>query len=177
MHPNTLAAAGAALLLFLACTSAGAAAAPAPAPAPDLTPPLGATLVREVQAGGAQVYACRAAAEGTYQWTLTGPKALLVNDDGSDFGIHGAGPSWTAADGSSIRADGAHPLAVVKVTGAVPALLLKVVASTGSGALSGVQFVRRADTEGGLPPLTGCDAAHTGATIAVHYSAVYTFFR
>jgi Protein of unknown function (DUF3455) len=37
--------------------------------------------------------------------------------------------------------------------------------------------VRRADTEGGLPPASGCDAAHTGATTAVHYSAVYTFFR
>jgi hypothetical protein len=108
---------------------------------------------------------------------LTGPKALLVNDDGSDFGMHGAGPTWTAADGSSIRADGAHPLAVVKRAGAVPGLMLKVVSSNGSGALSGVQFVRRADTEGGAAPATDCDAAHAGATTAVHYSAVYTFFR
>jgi hypothetical protein len=175
MYRNTPRATGAALLLFLTCATAGAAANAAPEP--ELTPPPGATLVREVQAGGAQVYACRTAADGAYQWTLTGPKALLVNDDGSDFGMHGAGPSWTAADGSSIRADGAHPLAVVKRTGAVPALMLKVVSSTGSGALSGVQFVRRADTEGGLAPATGCDAAHAGATTAVHYSAVYTFFR
>jgi uncharacterized protein DUF3455 len=175
MYRNTLSAAGAALLLFLTCASAGAAAGAAPEL--ELTPPPGATLVREVQAGGVQVYGCRAAADGSYQWTLTGPKALLVNDDGSDFGMHSAGPTWTAADGSSIRADGAHPLAVVKRTGAVPALLLKVVSATGSGALTGVQFVRRADTEGGLAPATGCDAGHAGATTAVHYSAVYAFFR
>jgi len=141
MHRNTLRAAGAALLLFLTRASAGAAADAAPEPEP--TPPPGTTLVR-VQAGGAQVYACRSAADGTYQWTLTGPKAPLVNDDGSDFGMHSAGPAWTAVDGSSIRADGAHPLAVVKRTGAVPALMLKVISSNGSGALSGVQFVRRA---------------------------------
>lgn len=175
MKRNIVYAAAAAFVFFLDCASTGAPANAAPDPEP--TPPPGTTLVREVQAGGAQVYACRAAADGAYQWTLTGPKAMLLNDDGTDFGTHAAGPSWTAADGSSIRADGAHPVAVVKRPGAVPALLLKVISSNGSGALSGVQFVRRADTEGGVAPATGCDAAHAGATTAVHYSAVYTFFR
>jgi hypothetical protein len=175
MYRITPHAMGAMLLVFLTCAAVENTAGAAPEP--ELTPPPGATPVREVQAGGAQVYACRAAADGTYQWTLTGPKALLVNDDGSDFGTHGAGPSWTAADGSTIRADGAHPLAVVKRTGAVPALMLKVVSSNGSGLLTGVQYVRRADTEGGVAPARGCDAAHAGATTAVHYSAVYTFFR
>jgi hypothetical protein len=133
MYRKTPRAMGAALLLFLTCAAVHDTAGAAPEP--ELTPPPGATIVREVQAGGAQVYACRAAA------------------------------------------DGAHLLAVVKRAGAVPALMLKVVSSNGSGALSGVQFVRRADTEGGAAPATGCDAAHAGATTAVHYSAVYTFFR
>jgi hypothetical protein len=144
---------------------------------PEIAPPAGATVVREVQAGGAQVYACRVTAAGAYQWTLVGPNAILVNDDGTSFGTHTTGPAWTAADGSSITADGAHPLTVVKRSEGVPALLLAVASSTGTGVLTGVRYVRRADTAGGFAPATGCDAAHVNAQTAVHYSAVYTFYR
>jgi hypothetical protein len=160
-----------AFLLTLAAASAQVQ------PTPDITPPAGVTLLREVQAGGVQVYACGKSAAGTYRWTLVGPKAILVQQDGSDFGTHGAGPTWTAHDGSSITGDGAHPLAKVERTGSVPSLLLAVTASSGSGALSSVRFVRRSDTEGGLPPADGCDAAHEGATTASHYSAIYSFYR
>ncbi len=133
--------------------------------------------MREVQAGGAQVYACRSLPSGAYAWTLVGPKAVLVNDDGSDFGTHAAGPTWMSVDGSKISADGAHPLEKVARANAVPALLLAVTSSEGNGILAGVRYVRRADTEGGLAPDGGCDAAHAGATAASHYSAVYTFYR
>jgi hypothetical protein len=61
--------------------------------------------------------------------------------------------------------------------GSVPAVLLRVSSSSGDGVLHDVHFVRRADTEGGAPPTTGCDAAHLNATAARHYSAVYTFYR
>ena len=159
------------LLLAVVVSSGVAIAQPEPAAPP------GSVIVREVQAGGAQVYACRANATGSYQWVLVGPKAVLVNDDGSDFGTHSAGPTWTAVDGSSIGADGAHPLARVDRAQSVPALLLTVTSSHGSGVLNGVRFVRRADTEGGVAPSTGCDAAHLNATAASHYSAVYTFYR
>jgi hypothetical protein len=159
--------------LFAGCGSAGAQAQDAVEP----TPPPGATVVREVQAGGAQVYACRAGADGAFAWSLVGPKALLINDDGSDFGTHAAGPVWTAVDGSSVGADGAHPLAKIDHPGSVPALLLTVTSSHGSGALTGVRFVRRAETQGGAAPAAGCDAEHANATTASRYSAVYTFYR
>ncbi|MGP6191144.1 MAG: DUF3455 domain-containing protein [Vulcanimicrobiaceae bacterium] len=165
----------AALLLFLACSAeSGTVAA---APLPEITAPPGVAIVREVQGGGAQVYACRQAASGAYLWTLIGPKAVLIDDDGSDFGTHSAGPTWTAADGSSIVADSAHPLVKVDRAESVPSLLLTVTSSTGTGVLSGVRFVRRSDTKGGLAPLAGCDAAHLNATTAMHYSALYTFYR
>jgi len=144
---------------------------------PDVAPPPGLTVVREVQGGGAQVYSCKADASGAFKWLLYGPNAILINDDGTTFGSHTPGPTWTAADGSSISADGAHPLAQVDRTGAVPSLLLKVTSARGSGILSGVQVVGRSDTKGGLAPSTGCDAAHANATIAEHYSAIYTFYR
>jgi hypothetical protein len=163
---------GALLFAALFAGAVGAQAADTePAPPPD------AVAVREVQAGGVQVYGCRRAADGSFAWTLIGPKALLVNDDGSDFGTHSAGPTWTAADGSTITADGAHPLQKIDRPQSVPALLLRVTTRNGNGALSGIRFVRRSDTEGGLPPSTGCDAAHLDATTASHYSAIYTFYR
>jgi hypothetical protein len=140
-------------------------------------PPSDATIVRDVQAGGAQVYACRKTSPATFGWVLVGPKAVLINANGIDFGSHSAGPTWTALDGSTIVADGAHPLAKVDRANAVPALLLSVTASHGNGVLTGVRYVRRADTEGGLPPATGCDAEHVDSTAASHYSATYTFYR
>lgn len=145
--------------------------------ADEITPPAGTTVVREVQAGGVQVYACRQSPAGAYGWTLVGPDAILVNEDGTTFGTHSAGPTWTAADGSAISADGTHPLMAVKRTEGVPALLLMVKTSTGTGILNGVRFVRRSDTLGGFPPATGCDAAHVEAKAARHYSAIYTFYR
>jgi hypothetical protein len=173
MHPTAPHAGIAALALFLTCASASASAETESQP----SPPPGTTVVREVQAGGAQVYACRAAAGGAYQWTLVGPKAVLINDDGTDFGTHSAGPTWTAVDGSSIGADGAHPLAKIDRPQSVPALLLAVTSTHGEGVLSGVRFVRRAETQGGTAPATGCDATHVDATTASRYSAVYTFYR
>jgi hypothetical protein len=173
MKESTVRAAGAAAAIWLACSIAAAQAQTDSEPAP----PAGAAVVREVQAGGAQIYACRAGAGGAYAWTLVGPKAVLINDDGSDFGTHAAGPTWTAADGSSIVADGAHPLAKIDRPGSVPALLLTVTSARGDGALSGVRFVRRAETQGGMAPAAGCDAQHVNATSASRYSAVYTFYR
>jgi hypothetical protein len=163
--------------LFAAALILTSTAPSSAAGAPDVTPPPGAAIVREVQAGGVQVYTCRAGTSGTYHWILSGPKALLINQDGSDFGTHSNGPTWAAVDGSSISADGAHPLEKVDRPDSVPALLLSVTSSRGSGALNGVRLVRRSDTEGGMPPSKGCDAAHENEHIASHYSAVYTFYR
>lgn len=143
----------------------------------NVSAPAGATVVREVQAGGAQVYECRSSTGGAYGWALVGPKAVLIGDDGTSFGTHSAGPTWTAADGSSITADGTHPLEKADRPQGVPALLLKVTSTRGTGILSDVRLVRRWDTEGGLPPTDGCDAQHLHATAASHYSAVYTFYR
>ncbi len=158
-------------------SSAPPLAGSAPSAAPDVEPPAGLMLVRRVQAGGEQLYACRPAVGGGFAWTLVGPKASLFNDDGSDFGRHAAGPRWTATDGSSILADGVHPLAHVARSGSVPSLVLRVVSATGTGVLAGVKTVTRSETAGGLAPAEGCDAAHENATVGERYTAVYAFYR
>src|SRR5579884_103247 len=123
------------------------------------------------------LHAVRAAAIAAGLSIVVLAPSRAVTADGTTFGSHSAGPTWTAADGSAVKADGAHPAMVVKRPDAVPALLLNVTTSTGNGVLSGVRFVRRDDTLGGVAPAGGCDAAHANARVAVHYSAIYTFYR
>ena len=148
-----------------------------PAIAQSIGAPTGSAAIVKVQGGGAQVYACRATAAQTFAWKLVGPNAILVNDDGSNFGTHGAGPTWTARDGSSIVADGAHPVARLDNPNGVPELVLRVTSAGGTGILTAARFVVRSDTAGGLPPASGCDAAHENTIVARHYSAIYTFYR
>jgi len=143
----------------------------------QIAPPAGSVAIVEVQGGGAQIYACRATTTGTFAWKLVGPKAILVSDDGSDFGTHTAGPTWAAKDGSAVVADGAHPLARTDSANNVPELVLRVTSTTGAGILAGTKFVVRSDTSGGVAPASGCDATHENAVVARHYSAVYTFYR
>lgn len=162
-----------ALWVLWAVASGGAGGAQEAEP----QPPADATFLRAVQGGGAQIYACAATPAGGFAWTLRGPKAVLIADDGSDFGTHSAGPTWVAVDGSMIGADGAHPLAKIDHPQSVPSLLLRVTSLRGDGMLSGVRYVRRSDTAGGLPPANGCDAQHVNAVAARHYSAVYSFYR
>ena len=143
---------------------------------PPLPVPADATSIVRVQGGGVQLYRCTAQAIGA-AWVLARPAATLYDGDGATFGEHGAGPSWTARDGSSIVADGKAPLATFSPSTAVPWLVLRVVTHAGSGVFGDARYVERYDTAGGLAPSTGCTSADVGALHAVHYSAVYEFFR
>jgi len=165
------------LALFGIQTSA-LAAAPATA-VPDVPAairvPAGAKLIEKLHATGAQVYGC-AATDGKFGWTLKRPDATLTDAQGGEAGKHGAGPSWTAKDGSAVT--GAKVAqADAPVADAVPWLLLKATSTTGKGRLSGVGFIQRLSTKGGKAPPAGCDAAHAGTELRVDYSADYYFYR
>jgi hypothetical protein len=147
---------------------------------PPIALPDAATSVARVEAGGVQIYRCSSSPPATPAWTLDHPAATLYAEDGTIFGMHGAGPSWTASDGSSIAADGAHPIARIVPSGtpAVPWLALTVVRHTGTGTLAAVRYVERYDTLGGLAPDPAtCTPQSVGTFRAVHYSAVYEFFQ
>jgi hypothetical protein len=153
---------------------AGDLPTPPVVPAP-LRVPSGTRLVARFHATGAQVYACAASAAGPFAWTLKRPDATLFDPAGAAAGTHGAGPSWTAKDGSSVvgekiaQADAPAPTAV-------PWLLLRAKSTSGHGLLSQVTYVQRIDTQGGKPPATGCDAAKVGTESRASYSADYYFF-
>ncbi len=122
---------------------------------------------------GSQVYACKRDGE-RFAWTLQRPDALLTDVDGTVQGEHGAGPSWTATDGSKVFGTVVTSVPA-PARGAIPWLVLRASQHIGSGLLSGVGYVLRTDTQGGAIPSTGCDAAHEGSEERRPYQATYTF--
>src|ERR1700744_5284037 len=139
---------------------------------PDAIAAPGETVVLTVHAEGAQVYECKAGADGKLAWAFREPIATLFVD-GKTIGRHYAGPNWENIDGSAV---------VGKVSGNAPGataddiawLKLQVVSSRGNGVLTGVTTVQRINTKGGQ--LSGaCEKA--GTFKSAPYSAEYVFLK
>src|SRR5271169_2087621 len=139
-----------------------------------VAPPQGSAPVLELVADGVQIYTCEAK-EGAFGWSFKAPEANLFDKEGRQVGTHFAGPTWKIEDGSEVvgevvtKADAMEP-------GAIQWLLLRVKSHQGSGVLSPVAYIRRAETEGGIAPSTGCDASHVSQQARMHYAATYQFF-
>jgi hypothetical protein len=161
------------IVLALLLLSGSLMSAPAAeTPLPDAITAGGETIVLTLHAEGAQVYECKAGADGKLAWAFREPIATLLAD-GKTVGRHYAGPNWEHSDGSAV---------VGKVAGNAPGttpndiawLKLEVVSHRGSGVLSGVTTVQRINTKGGK--VEGpCD--QPGAFKSVPYSADYVFLR
>ena len=161
----------AALALLLLAGSLATARA-AETPLPDAIAAPGEAVVLAVHAEGAQVYECKAGADGKLAWAFREPIATLLAD-GKTVGRHYAGPNWEHSDGSAVvgKAAGNAPGATPND---IPWLKLSVVSSRGSGTLTGVTTVQRINTQGGK--LDGaCDKA--GSFRSAPYSAEYLFLR
>jgi uncharacterized protein DUF3455 len=153
-----------ALSFFLGVTMS----AKAQTPLPDAIAAPGETVILTVHAEGAQVYECKAAADGKLAWAFREPIATLFAD-GKTIGRHYAGPNWEHIDGSAVvgKAAGNAPGAT---SDDIAWLKLQVVSSRGSG----VTTVQRINTKGGK--LEGaCDKA--GSFKSAPYSAEYVFLR
>jgi hypothetical protein len=159
----------------------GCVSAPRIAP-PEVPPTLlassGEVVFLEAQASGVQVYDC-ASKPGpplSYEWTFRGPEAALVDASGRSLGKHYAGPTWQSNDGSSVvgevtsRASGSG-------ANAIPWLLLRAKATTGSGVFSATTSIQRVRTAGGVAPPTACSAANASQVARVPYTATYYFYR
>jgi hypothetical protein len=158
--------------LALLLLTGSLAIARAQTPLPDAIAAPGETAVLTVHAEGAQVYECKAGADGKLAWAFREPIATLLAD-GKTIGRHYAGPNWEHADGSAVvgKATGNAPGATAND---IPWLKLEVISRRGSGVLTGVTTVQRINTQGGK--LAGaCDKA--GATQSAPYAADYVFLR
>jgi hypothetical protein len=140
-------------------------------------PPASAQALLTVDGLGVQIYRCTPQPGGTFQWVFEAPEAkLLDRTTHEQVGTHGAGPTWTWNDGSSItgKVIQQNPSSV---PGAIPWLLLETKAAGEiKGALSNITMVRRSDTQAGVAPSYGCDAERAYNLIRVPYAAVYTFY-
>jgi Protein of unknown function (DUF3455) len=159
----------------IACWAAAFVAVAGVAHAADelVPPPQGAPLLLEVAADGVQIYVCEAHDQGI-RWTFKAPEANLFDKQGLQVGTHFAGPTWKIGDGAVIGDVAAR--ADAPAGGAIPWLLLRAKSHEGSGVLSTVAFIRRADTKGGIAPASGCDATRSGAQARIRYYAAYQFF-
>ena len=160
-------------LVLAACLLAGHPLAAQPRFAglrlPDRT-----SLVAAALAQGVQIYESRPAQAGGYRWELKGPQAVLTTIGGERFGRHDPGPTWTANDGSQVIGTLAEKVDAPGAN-AIPWLLLTVKSKSGSGVLSGADYVLRVETVGGGAPSEA--PADEGETKAVAYRALYLFLR
>jgi hypothetical protein len=132
----------------------------------------GETVVATFHAEGAQVYECKAGADGKLAWAFREPIATLLLD-GKTVGRHYAGPNWEHMDGSAVvgKVVGNAP---GKTTSDIPWLKLEVASRRGNGALTGVTTVQRINTAGGVHA-GACDKA--GAFHSAPYATDYVFLR
>jgi hypothetical protein len=146
-------------------------AADASDPPPEIAVPDGNHLAFVFFGSGAQIYTCTG--DGLFNGPAT-PDATLFDDNGDPAGIHFAGPTWQANDGSSVV--GARIAAVTPDPSAIPWLLLGAAQNNGDGIMSNVTFVQRLDTTGGLAPTDSCGCSDNGCdTARIDYTANYAF--
>jgi hypothetical protein len=147
---------------------------PAWIPANLRVPPGNVVLLRGL-AVGVQIYDCRANAGG-HQWVFRAPQAGLFHGNLQLVATHYAGPTWQAPDGSRVVG------ALVASSTApnpqsIPWLLLRAASHEGTGTLSGVTYIQRVLTGGGVAPAAErCNAEEDGEEAGVEYVAVYYFY-
>ena len=134
-----------------AVVSARAAEPPVPA---ALAAP-GETVVLTAHAEGAQVYECKAGADGKPMWSFREPIATLLVD-GKTIGRHYAGPNWEHSDGSAVVGK-VSASAPGTTANDIPWLKLEIASRRGSGILADVTTVQRINTHGGKRD-GACDA-------------------
>lgn len=150
----------------------GLAAAARAETLPDTIRAPDATAFLTLHAEGAQIYQCKAGADGKLVWTFREPIAALMRD-GATVGRHFAGPSWQLNDGGRVQGKVAGKAPGATAADA-PWLKLEVFAREGGGLLSEATVIQRLHTSGGA--LEGaCEA--DGVLRSIPYSADYVFLK
>ncbi len=134
------------------------------------------TLQLVLHGKGDQIFTC--VKEGhAYTWLWQAPEAKLYDEHEAEVGSHGAGPTWTHKDGSSVTAKLLQKVAAPDKT-AAPWLLLESTGNKGKGVFSDTAHILRINTQGGIaPPAEECDDKHVGSEKRMAYSADYNFYR
>jgi hypothetical protein len=128
----------------------------------------------QLAAHGAQVFRCEAQGDGHYAWAFRQPDAELRDTLGQPAGRHGASFSFEANDGSRLIGRVVEHDAGPQAS-TLPWLLIAT-DSFGDGIFTGVDYVQRVNTVGGLPP-PSCSAAQDQQVLRVDFNADFVFYR
>jgi hypothetical protein len=172
------------VLLLAGCaavpgTGPGGQAGPASPQAPSLglfsriKVPAGHEPVLRLSAKGVQIFRCERD-DGQPVWRFRLPEADLFDEQGRQVGRHGANFSFEHRDGSRLLGTVvAHDAAASAET--LPWLLFSA-KSFGKGEFTGVTYVQRVNTRGGMPP-RGCDPGQLNRLLRVEFGADFVFYR
>jgi len=138
--------------------------------------PIGQKVMMATTGVGEITYECREKKDmaGQHEWAFVGPVATLYGGDKKTVGKYYAGPTWEAADGSKVT--GKQVAVAPSSPGNIPLQLVKAEPAMGAGAMTGVSYIQRLNTKGGVAPATACDAAGKGKRQVVAYEADYVFY-
>ena len=162
MIKSTLAAAAALALTACATGPAPMMYSQAMLPA-SVQVPMGHKVVLETVGAGDITYECRA-------------KKDMMDRAGKQVGTYYGPPAtWQSNDGSKFT--GTQVAVAPAGAGAIPLQLVKANPAMGTGAMTGVTYVQRVATVGGVAPAMACGAANMGAKQIVKYQADYIFYK
>ena len=134
--------------------------------------PAGHSVELETTGVGVLNYECRATG-----WTLTGPKADLIDRTGKNVGSYSGPPAtWTHVDGSSVVGTQVTVSPMVGATN-IPLQLSKGTSGTNAGVLQNISYIQRIDTKGGQDFSKACTQADIGDKLTLPFQADYIFWR
>ena len=142
-----------------------------PAPVCDeVNVPAGNRAIAHVYASGVQIYRWT----GT-NWLFIAPAAVLFADPchEAQVGIHYAGPTWEASDGSKVT--GVRLAGCTPDRGAIPWLRLGATSAPKEGRFARLTYIQRINTIGGTAPAE--PGAFIGDEARVPYTTEYYFYR
>ena len=140
--------------------------------------PAGNKVVMETVGVGEITYACNPKKDmaGQFEWVFVGPDAKLNNRSGKQVGkYYGPPATWESMDGSKLT--GAQVAVAPSSAGNIPLQLVKANPAMGAGAMTGVTYIQRVATLGGVAPAMACDAGTVGSKQIVKYKADYIFYK
>jgi Protein of unknown function (DUF3455) len=173
----------AAAAVLSACASAPMPMSAAPMMAVDnatlpapVRVPAGAKLMMTTTGVGEITYECREKKDmaGQHEWAFVAPVATLYGSGRAVVGKYYAGPTWESTDGSKVT--GKQVAVAPAAPGSIALQLVKADPAMGSGAMTGVGYIQRLNTKGGVPPAMACDATSKGQRQQVAYEADYVFY-
>ncbi|MFP2767988.1 DUF3455 domain-containing protein [Oceanisphaera sp. KMM 10153] len=140
--------------------------------------PAGHKVALETVGVGEITYECRDKpdAPGELGWAFAGPNAVLNDSSGKQVGRYFGPPAtWAAMDGSKVT--GTQLAVSPGGEGNIPYQLVQANPAMGEGAMVGVTYIQRLDTQGGVAPAMACGEANKGERQIVKYQANYIFWK